>query len=818
MLHPRCALVTLLLAAAACGDASITPSGQAIDPYGALGKCVSAAECDDGMYCNGLESCEGGFCRPGMPVLCDDAWACTRNTCDETSDGCATTPNHELCGGRLCDPARSLPGGDGCIDASRCLGDGDCDDGVYCNGPETCGPNGACVAGRPVDCADDDECTVDVCAEAERTCHRTGRDMDNDGHVDGTCARGDDCNDDDPSVSPGGREVCDDAIDNDCDGRRNCDDDQCAGAAACRDQGGNGGGGGNGNRGNGGNGGNGDWGQDPWGGGAGRGAENCSDGIDNDGNRQTDCADRACIGRAGCGNGDRNGGRGNGNGNGNGGRGDPCANPNRYGNGVCDRNCTRRDPDCDDVPDRCRNLRQDGVCDEACRVQDTDCTNQNRACGNVPREGVCNGDVLSRCENDRLTTVTCGQQSPAGTLECRRRDGGALGFACLAKSTRPGGGGGNCGNVTFEGSCCASRNDCNRTGNVMQACDIFADPPALAVVDCATSGRVCDPNGAFGAECVDPSIAGQNQRCELSGRPGRVGRCTENDTRVEYCDPNTLVLRSESCSAGTRCTALADGTNRCQTQAEQECRRADGTIVDVLAGACEGDRTLLECKQTNGSWGIVRTTCADGRVCRNERTESFGDFYDCLPPSEDPDAGLGESRAPAAWTAAGCFAGWYGGLDGCDCGCGAIDPDCDGGPEVGGGCAPEGCTAPACVYCNGRSMGSCDEDAGNGPANGSAPAGWTCRADYYGDGSCDCECGVADSDCEYGCTSPDHDGCYGVCSYCWGLFGDGSGSCTDQNGGGNDCRPDNDACTNHSDCCSNWCYDDQDIGESYCTS
>ena len=38
------------------------------------------------------------------------------------------------------------------------------------------------------------------------------------------------------------------------------------------------------------------------------------------------------------------------------------------------------------------------------------------------------------------------------------------------------------------------------------------------------------------------------------------------------------------------------------------------------------------------------------------------------------------------------------------------------------------------------------------------PAGWLCDPDYYGDGSCDCGCGVADSDCA--------DATVGSCDYC----------------------------------------------------
>jgi Putative metal-binding motif/Beta-propeller repeat len=33
-------------------------------------ECGSSPECDDGDLCNGLESCQGGFCRLGSPILC----------------------------------------------------------------------------------------------------------------------------------------------------------------------------------------------------------------------------------------------------------------------------------------------------------------------------------------------------------------------------------------------------------------------------------------------------------------------------------------------------------------------------------------------------------------------------------------------------------------------------------------------------------------------------------------------------------------------------------------------------------------------------
>lgn len=52
--------------------------------------CDTAAECDDGNFCNGVETCEPEFgCRPAeMPRMCDDSMDCTIDTCDATLDMC----------------------------------------------------------------------------------------------------------------------------------------------------------------------------------------------------------------------------------------------------------------------------------------------------------------------------------------------------------------------------------------------------------------------------------------------------------------------------------------------------------------------------------------------------------------------------------------------------------------------------------------------------------------------------------------------------------------------------------------------------------
>ena len=54
--------------------------------------CLEDAECDDGLWCNGEETCnpETG-CEPGLPPDCSDDNACTEDVCDELADQCSST-------------------------------------------------------------------------------------------------------------------------------------------------------------------------------------------------------------------------------------------------------------------------------------------------------------------------------------------------------------------------------------------------------------------------------------------------------------------------------------------------------------------------------------------------------------------------------------------------------------------------------------------------------------------------------------------------------------------------------------------------------
>jgi len=190
--------------------------------------------CSDGIYCNGLETCQSGTCTSGAKVFCDDGNSCTTDSCNEQAKTCVFTAV-------LINGKEGLPGSPECIDGQDndcdglkdlndpdcqgCKNDLDCDDnnpctddvcnsskicintvkvngsicsdGVYCNGVETC-QNGTCSAGTLISCDDGNDCTTDTCNESQKQC---------------------------VNIAIGGCKSC--QFDSDCDDINTCTQDKC---------------------------------------------------------------------------------------------------------------------------------------------------------------------------------------------------------------------------------------------------------------------------------------------------------------------------------------------------------------------------------------------------------------------------------------------------------------------------------------------------------------------------------------------------------------------------------------------------------------
>jgi len=170
------------------------------------GCCTSAAQCNDGDACT-TDSCTAEHTCAHAPVVCDDLDPCTADSCVPAT-GCTATP---IVGCQACADASTCPDdADVCtdkactaghcaqvanpfccqqdvdctdIDSNPCTSNGTCMNhrcgpttpltgtscGTQCN-PATC-QAGTCTPGTPLNCADADLCTSDVCIEGQGCVH-----------------------------------------------------------------------------------------------------------------------------------------------------------------------------------------------------------------------------------------------------------------------------------------------------------------------------------------------------------------------------------------------------------------------------------------------------------------------------------------------------------------------------------------------------------------------------------------------------------------------------------------------------------------------
>lgn len=187
--------------------------------------------CDDGLFCNGTETCtveEGeAVCADGDAVACDAG-----DVCDEDTDECITPD--DPCDALDCDDSDECTD-DSCVDGA-CVNDNNtaaCDDGDACTEGDVCS-DGTC-AGTAMDCDDGEACTDDTCADgvcvnddivcdAGETCV--------DGVCTAVCAVDADCDDSDACTTDTCvAEACSNVA-MDCDDELVCTDDSCD-AGAC---------------------------------------------------------------------------------------------------------------------------------------------------------------------------------------------------------------------------------------------------------------------------------------------------------------------------------------------------------------------------------------------------------------------------------------------------------------------------------------------------------------------------------------------------------------------------------------------------------
>ncbi len=168
----RIAMLGFLLASGQASAQIATKDGS---------QCTVDADCDNGLFCDGAETCntETGSCSAGTAPDCDDGVSCTIDACSEAIDSCRHAPNDAACGdGLFCNGTETCDSSLGCQEGAdpcdgsacdettdaclECLVDADCDDGLFCYGSETC-DGGACRAGSA-------PCPGQACDESNGEC------------------------------------------------------------------------------------------------------------------------------------------------------------------------------------------------------------------------------------------------------------------------------------------------------------------------------------------------------------------------------------------------------------------------------------------------------------------------------------------------------------------------------------------------------------------------------------------------------------------------------------------------------------------------
>ena len=211
--------------------------------------CSSDNDCDDGIYCNGVETCDqAGACLDGVPPDCsDDGLFCNGSeVCDEANQSCGQTGN-PCEAGTVCDEDI-----DSCVLES--CGNGQCETGENCNnclqdcigGTSSGGDCASCFKGncdgvchpKKEDASCSDCATVSYCC-GDGICEGE----ENNGNCAIDCPYGPTCGDDNCDLGENCStcpedcatpEDCSDGMDNDCDAFVDCDDkDDCSNDPAC---------------------------------------------------------------------------------------------------------------------------------------------------------------------------------------------------------------------------------------------------------------------------------------------------------------------------------------------------------------------------------------------------------------------------------------------------------------------------------------------------------------------------------------------------------------------------------------------------------
>jgi hypothetical protein len=129
--------------------------------------CIIDEDCDDKIWCNGIERCVESICTPSLPenVPCNNYMRI-----EENKDGDDDDTNIKI----ICSEQFHT-----CIEIFYCNNDDDCDDGLWCNGNESCNTEtGTCYRKLPT-LSPCDQSNQEICHEDTKKCINNQNSEDN---------------------------------------------------------------------------------------------------------------------------------------------------------------------------------------------------------------------------------------------------------------------------------------------------------------------------------------------------------------------------------------------------------------------------------------------------------------------------------------------------------------------------------------------------------------------------------------------------------------------------------------------------------------
>ncbi len=214
---------------------TLVPDGQSDN---CTAQCTVNADCSDGLFCNGVETCNSGTCVAGSDP-------CPGQGCDETNDVCVPI---------VCNNNGTCESGEDCFNCPNDCVSGSTSGAVCGNGICEAGNGEDCVScaqdcrgvqsGKPGNrycCGDGDGQNPVTCSDARCTasgfmCTTTPNPPGSFCCGDALCDTGENCGNCalDCTTEPGNEVSCQDNLDNDCDTFTDCLDPNCSGTPACQ--------------------------------------------------------------------------------------------------------------------------------------------------------------------------------------------------------------------------------------------------------------------------------------------------------------------------------------------------------------------------------------------------------------------------------------------------------------------------------------------------------------------------------------------------------------------------------------------------------